>query len=149
MPDQLLHSPADVVRWLLIQTEQGVAPSSVGAWPVFVSIEPDRPDNCITVYDTEGILEGRIQTTGEVVEQLGVMLRVRSQNYPLGYSKCLNLQRELDQQIYRRQVTVQNSTYVVHSLTRRGSILAIGKDRGNSDRFIFTLNYTLTIEVSG
>ncbi len=55
MSATLLHSPAEVIRWLLVAIGQGVDPAQGGDWQVAVALEESSPDNAITVYDTDSV----------------------------------------------------------------------------------------------
>ena len=59
MSGSLAHLPEDIVRYLLIDLSVGTLPSDVDDWPIYATQEPDKPDNVITVYGTEGNKHGR------------------------------------------------------------------------------------------
>lgn len=141
----LEHSPAHILAvWLWgtgIGTEPEVPPL---AWPIYYSIEPDVPDNVITVYDTSGRLDGRIQITGEMVEHPGLMFKVRSATHEAGYAKAHELKTLLDEGLYLDPVNVNGTEYEIHSLTRTGGILVLGRSP-YSNRKEFTLNAVVSL----
>jgi len=143
------HSPADLVRYLLIAKGAGTLPSKFKDWPIQVSQEPSQPDNVITIYDTEGFRFGRIQLTGEHPEHKGIQVRLRSFDHPRGWKKIQAVANLLDMEVYQETVSVPAASgtepvlYVVQSLTRQSAILPIGRDAENSDRHLFTVNYTV------
>jgi hypothetical protein len=134
------HSPADVLRYLLIQLGLGTAPSSGGAWPVYAADEPATPDNCITVYDTQGRDAGRIMNTGEREEYPGFQVRVRSLDHPTGALKANQIADALDTAVRLTNVTVETYTYLVYCVSRTGNVLAAGKESPTSKRKLFFIN---------
>ena len=140
----LAHSPADIVRYLLIASELGSLPTDGISWPAYVSSEPDAPDNCITLYDTQGRTDGRIHFTGEVVDHPGVQVRVRSVDHKTGYVKAKSIHSVLSTKVLRT-VTIASETYLVQTLTMQQAPLALGTERGISERHIFTINLIVTI----
>lgn len=142
MPGTLTHSPAAIVRQLLI--DLGLVTAS-GTWPVKVSAEPDTPDNVVTIYDTAGETQGRIQYSGEVTDFHGLQIRVRAIDHPTGWAKVNAITTACAETVKRTTVAVSGTSYTVHAMTRRSGILAIGKDVPSSKRNLFTVNYTVSI----
>ena len=140
MSGSLDHSPADIVRRLLISLGLGTAPSDGDSWPIAVAQEPDTPDNCITVYGTTGRGYGRHQTDGEVQGDYGIQLRVRSQTHSVGWARANALAECLDKTINLDAITIGESTYTVYSIGRSSpDVLELGKERG-TQRYLFTIN---------
>lgn len=144
MADILEHSPADIIRYLLVAHGIGELPSGTGVmddWSIFCDVEPDRPDNCITIYNTQGRKHARMQLSGRVVEHYGIQIRVRSRNPKLGYNMAQQIAAELDENVYQERVTIGTAIYCVHSFDRSGNIVAIPKDFSTpTKRLIHTLN---------
>lgn len=147
----LTHSPADIIRYLLIHAGGGVLPPSTNAWPIYAWQEPDLPDNVVTLYDTSGKMDGRIHD-GEHQQHEGVQIRVRAAVASDGNTKIRGLVEILDKQILNTIVVCNNvsgsgtSTYKVISVTRPGTIMSIGKDTPTTKRAIFTCNLLVTVE---
>lgn len=141
----LTHDPADIVRYLLIAIGHGTLPTASGSWPINVMNEPDTPDDCITVYNTTGKVQGRIQKTGEFVEKPGIQVRIRAANYSTGYTKGKQIETSLDTDVLQDTVTIGSSQYRVHALSRTANLVWLGKDVTSSKRQVFTLNYTVTL----
>jgi hypothetical protein len=151
----LEHAPAEVVRGLLIQL--GIASNGVeyAPWPVFVENEPDQPDNCITVEDMPGVLDGRLHPTGEVQEHNGILIRVRGarditgtdlkDGYQIARRRIDLICEALDQSVRSTQVTLDSATYIVYSANRISSVDSLGRTRANRERSIFTVEYQFTI----
>jgi hypothetical protein len=139
MSSSLSHSQADVVRWLLIAQSIGTDPASSAAWPIYVSNEPDTPDNLITIYDTAGIFDGRIQRSGEKVEYRGIMIQVRGTSHPVAWAKTDALRVALDEAVNKTIVDVGDNQYIVYSISRQSGPIALGREPSTS-RFLFSIN---------
>ena len=155
MPNTLEHSPARILAWLLIQLGLGTDPDDDGLWPVFYSREPDRPDNCITVYTTRGTDDGRTMIDGKIQNHEGFQVRVRGSTDEVAYRKIDAIQTTLAQaSTYQETVHVYGdgedtglqSSYSVHAITRIGDPLFIGSDTPTSKRVVYTLNATTVID---
>src|SRR5688572_13398595 len=89
---ELLHSPGEVVAYLLVELGLGATPTnppaSPATWPVYAEGEPDTPDNCITVYTTAGRSDGRSMIDGELFEHYGVQIRIRGRTQTDGWQKA-------------------------------------------------------------
>lgn len=142
MAGPLSHSPAAIVRKMLVDLGLGNAHTSL-TWPVFVSAEPDMPDNAITVYDTAGRDHGRVMQ-GERQGMRGVQVRVRATHPAIGYAKADAVAMALDG-VYQRAVSVDGAAYQVHAITRTGDISALGKEAPDSRRSLFTLNALINV----
>lgn len=139
MSGSLTHSPADVVRYLLIAQGLGTLPSAGAGWPVFASAEPDSPDSVITVYDTEGRLDAHEMVGGVGCEHHGVNIRVRDARQETAFAKARTIAVALDEDVYDGSVTISTSVYLVHAVTRTGGVLPVGREP-ETDRSVFTLN---------
>lgn len=151
MPGTLTHSPADVLRYLLITHGLGSLPTGVSNadWSVFVDNEPDRPDNCLTIYNTVSKLNGRTHTDGEVQEIHGIQVRIRSQVSNEGYTRARQIAVELDTNVYLDNVTIDTVRYCVKSFSRSSDIYAFGKDSPTpTKRSIHTFNGYLVVRQS-
>lgn len=143
--NQLTHSPADIVRWTLIDLTVGTDPSTGAAWPIFCDGEGDTPDNAITVYNTSGIVEGEVHYNGEVQEHYGIQFRVRATKPTVAWPKINELMLACDQQVNNNIITVDGTQYYVECITRKGTVLALGKESPTSKRFVYTLNATVSL----
>lgn len=145
MSGALSHAAADVLRTHLIALGLGTVPSQQGSWPINVPNELASPDNTITIRNTVGRSDGRIQT-GKMVEHEGVQIRVRSSWYNTGYAKIDALKMALDG-IYDAAVTIDGVGYVLHSVSRTSGILDLGTDPSSKCE-LFTLNAVVTLQKS-
>lgn len=155
MGNLIYHSPAQVVAKAIVDQSAGTLPASNGNWPVYVSQEPDTPDNLITVYDTQGIMHGFTQIDGLGQDHHGVMIRVRGATYSEGYIRGLLLKKIFDVPAFinRTLVTIADTTYAfsyaIANVRRTGDLLSLGADKPSSRRRLFSLNATVPIEYLG
>lgn len=150
----LEHAPGEVVRQLLIQLSVGSDGLDYTSWPVFVDQEPDNPDNCITIEEMIGGLDGKLGPSGEVVEHYGFHIMVRSARnqtgthpqpgYRVGRNKIDEVCSTLDEACCVT-VTIDSATYTVHAAHKMSSVNALGKSRANSARYSFSVDYQITI----
>lgn len=145
MSGSLTHSPAEVVRQLLVDLSLGTLPSAGGSWPICATQELDSPDNAMTVYDTSGRLDGRTMTDGEQQEHYGFQVRVRSATHEAGHAKANAIAVALDQSVLLEVVTVETSVYLVQAVSRTTNVLPIGKETGLSKRSLFTINAVVSL----
>jgi hypothetical protein len=128
----LLHSPADIIRSLLV-TNLGEV------WSVYVDSEPNTPDSVITIYDTSPRPDGRSMIDGEVWQHYGIQLRIRSLDHPTGYVKATLVHDTLAEQVKKASVTLTGSVYLVWSVSPKG-VIRMGKDKPSTKRSLFTVN---------
>lgn len=149
MPGRLFHSPADIVRRVLIARGLGADPNPdptvTVSWPIYVANEPSVPDNCITIYTTAGTNSGRTNPDGERQGHHGIQVRVRAKNDRVGINKANEIAIGMDA-VDQHFITLDTTNYVVHSLNRSSDVLPIGKDP-NSNRPLYTINALTVIRV--
>ena len=148
----LSHTPAYVLRQVMIDLGLGTLPSSSGAWPIYAHAEPPKPDSCMTLKDTTGEKFDRGAVTGKVVEHYGVQIRLRDADPNDGYVKIHDVMDALNEDITYEPVTVTDptgtgtSTYTVYAITCKGTVNPLGKDP-NSNRWLWTLNVTISLHL--
>jgi len=121
-------------------------PSDGDNWPLYISSMPDGDDvevNCGSIYDTVGILDGKL-SNGEVIQHPGIQLRIRSDNYEIGFAKIEAIALALDD-VSWDTVEVNAIAYLLQNISRTTSIVPLGSERGTKRRFIFTTNFLVTI----
>src|SRR5687768_5759044 len=84
---------ARIIRRLLITLNHG---TEAGAWPIYAANLPASPDSAIAVYDTAGLLQGRIMRTGEQIKKPGIQIRVRGIEYLPTFTKVQEIADALD-----------------------------------------------------
>lgn len=142
----LTHSPADVLRRLLIAIGQGVTPASGtnSNWPIFESQEPSSPDNVVTTYDVDGRDFGRTGLTGERFEHHGVQVRVRAATKPVCWRKMREICVALDEDVYQESVTIDGTNYFVHAVHRVSKPLYNGLEPG-TQRHVYTMSVIVNL----
>lgn len=135
----LNHSPADVMRFLLIALGLGTEPRFGTNWPVNVSNEPATPDNVITLYDTEAGAQDERVMSGEMACRYGFQVRVRAIDDPTGWQK-INSIRESLALLYEKNLTIGSEVYEAQASVKIGNIIPLGRDVGSSMRSLFVLN---------
>ena len=145
MSGLLVHSPAEIIRNLLVNLGAGTLPSAGGVWPISTDQRLDAPDNVMTINDTDGKRDGRVMPTGEVVEHPGIQIEVRSGTRGVGFTKTKAVATLLDEEVYNETVTINGTTYNITNVSRSGGVLSIGKETPTSKRVLFTVNATVTI----
>lgn len=152
----LYHAPGEVVRALLIQLGVGSDGITYLDWPIFIDEEPDKPDNCITIEEIQGKLDGVHQPTGETIEHYGFHISIRcvrtttgtaSQipGYRIARNKVDQVCVQLSQNVAQLILTLDNIQYLISGCLQLSSADPLGKARNNSGRYRFTVDYQITI----
>jgi hypothetical protein len=136
------HTPAEVVCQLVVDLglagDGGAAP--VPVWPAFSTGLPDKPDDAVGVTDTAGSDDGRTMTDGEVMGLAGVQVMVRSARPRAGWAKLSEVYDALSQTVRRATVTIGAASYMVHSVSKFGDPLPLGRESPTSARRLFSFN---------
>lgn len=140
----LLHSPADIVGALLVALGYGASPPAT-PWPIYVTSEPDQPDECMTVVDREGRDHGREMVLGERQEHRGVQVMVRSKSSRAGYEKAAAVAIAFDEVVRSNQVVLDGTPYIVRSIMRTTQVLPLGRDGAASGRERFSINALVSV----
>ena len=158
MPNTLNDSPAVIVARLLQDLGLAAVPAYAVAqdgsvtysgqpWPSFSTSEPDFPDECVTVYDQQGIDSGRFQYSGKLQSFYGIQVRVRSLTHDSGWSKADAIRKAMAESVYERTVTLGSNVYVVGNFNNLKQVLSLGKDAPDTKRSLFTVNATALINM--
>jgi hypothetical protein len=148
--NQLVHSAAQLLRFLLIEDDWGNVPGTKDIeWACFLRNLPDDPKfvhaNALAVYDTQGVQLARMMM-GDSVDRFGVALKIRSKTYSEGWALAQQIMGWADH-IKKIPMTVGDCHYVVHNLSRTSSIIPIGPNPGDTTRREnFTVNFLMTVE---
>lgn len=146
MSTRFPHSPADVVRRLLVDLGEGSSPDAtpLGAWPVYEDKEPSEPDEVITVYDTAPRLDGRSMIDGEQFQHWGITVRVRGRTKTSAYRKAESIRVSLNERVKTNVVTIEASKYVVAAVCGV-QLVRVGDDSPQTRRHLYNLNMTAAI----
>jgi len=116
-----------------------VADSSLGlifATNLFIGLEPATPDETVTLFDTMGLPEQLTLTPGEIYEYPSIQIRVRSNDYTVGWALTNDIKTSLHG---RAQETWNGTLYSV--IFAMGSVAFLDWD--DSDRARFIINFNL------
>lgn len=133
-----LHSPADIVRRILIAEGAGTDPDENDEWPVFCAKEPNTPDKTITIYNMVGFSDGRFMVDGELFYHPGIQLRIRSEHSPQGAAKA-HAVRNLMSRLNKEEVTVSGTPYLLYCLGKITEVRELGDESPTSKRQVFTI----------
>lgn len=151
MSGNLDHSPARIVKQLLLDLTLGTEVTADDEWPVFLEMMPDAEDtdtvpaNVITVYTTAATMLDRHMVDGEYAEYHGIQFIIRSTNRSVGYAKAKAILESMDKSILRTNATIGASTYKVWCMNRSSDVIHLGAE-SETRRRRFSLNYTMTVE---
>ena len=147
-----MRTPTDVLRYYLVLLGLVTSPDDSLAWPCYVSSMPDTPDDCVCLYDTAGVLQGRDMPTGTVAESYGVQIKLRAVDYPTGYNKLLTTCQGLDnvvtagfnQNLLVAQPWIDSGiVYGFINASRKSGVMAMGGEvTGSRLRGLWSANYT-------
>lgn len=81
------------IRDLLVTASVGIVPVNGGSdtWPIYIGSEPDKPNDCITLYD----IPGTSPNPKWLLDYPRFLARVRSDNYEQGFTKAEELKSAL------------------------------------------------------
>ncbi len=144
MPGPLDHPPARVLQAILVDSGIITNPPD-NIWPAYVGFEPDLPDNCVTLFGTDGVDGGRENSGGERQEHHGIQIRIRSSTEEVGFVKARILAVYLDEEILRKNITVDSSNYLVHSIKRTTDVTLIGRDKPEGSRSVHVINLIMMV----
>lgn len=151
MTRKLGHSPAQIIRQLMIDLDQGSEPNTDQEWPIYGEEMPDTPSDAILVSDTEGRVFGRYQVTGETVEKYGIQFRIRSEGL-YGYLRAAEISSAVDVYVRRNEVHLDEEgdipagDYIVNAIHKVGPVIRIGKEPDGGGRWQWSLNCIVSIE---
>lgn len=151
MPGTLDHSPAKIVRQLLVDLSLGTDPAAGGSWPVYYSRSletqentisgPRVPDDAITVLDQTDQMGQTTMTDGVKESHHGLQVIVRSAKDGTGWTKANAIKDKLDalKLTDGKRVTIGGSTYVIDCFDRTSGPLSAKEP--NSNRRLISINY--------
>lgn len=129
------NSPASETAMVLTALPVTGGLGGLNPWAVYVGREPLEPPNVVTVYDTGG----PPATVLPSIRAPSIQLRVRSEDYVTGWTKCQELYRTLVSLTSLDRPGVRVVSWVPST-----DILAIGRD--DADRFLFAVNFNVRLK---
>lgn len=104
--------------------------AGASSWSVNVAVEPDSPDETVTVYDTGGSMS----EPDSGVYHPEIQVRARSHNYLSAHSKLVEA----------RSLLIDSTDFIANGVRYTGAwvaidISSIGRDESNRHRLVMTL----------
>ena len=135
MATTLRHSPAKIVRQLLL--DQALASAS-GDWQCFYGREPTAPDNCLSVFESQGVDAGFEMVAGQGLGHEGFQVRVRGKDQDTARTRADAIASEFNAMMQAQYVTVGGQQYAVWPIAA-DSPLHNGVEPG-TNRDVYTIN---------
>lgn len=98
---------------------------------IFISTMPDKPDNCVCLYDTGGFPHEQYD-----YEKPTLQIRGRNNSYVNGYNQMRDLKYLIGTGNFNNKV-INETRYIL--ITTTSDILYLGVDE--NDRYEFTINF--------
>lgn len=137
-----MSSAAQIIYQLLI--DLGLAGELDEDWPIYISFLPDLPHVALAVYDTAGTPDGRIMD-GPKIEHPGIQITIRNPDYREGFARARAIADALDNQVNVVVAVESDTSYILHNISRQGTIIPVGIDeRDGQRRHYFTINAIVT-----
>lgn len=147
------HSPAKILVAFFAKAGICSLPSENLAWPAYPNELPDTvaANNAVLFSDTAGMQDGRNMRSGQTIEHPGIQVMVRSLEQSAAWTQASIIATVMDA-IYRQTIVLDTASYLLQSVSRKGSIIPLGRERQQSEvaknRFLFTINATTSFEPS-
>ena len=142
--NQLLGSPAFILAQYIIDTLATMTtPIDDGIWPLYVNHLPDKVSNAGAIFDTTGLKDGRYMV-GFVPQKFGIQLMIRALDNQIGYAKIEDVAVDLDA-VTNVEISLDSGDYVIQNVSRASPIITLGLEEGTRRRFLFTVNFLMTI----
>jgi hypothetical protein len=139
------HSPAEILQQLMKVAQ---AAGNVGdpTFQIYATLEPDLNDDTVTIYDTDGMSDGRSMIDGELWNHWGLQFRVRSSRHATTWTKANAIRNWLSTGINMAVVLLGGSSYLVWCVTNIGQIIPLGKNVPQTKRSLCTINARTPIQ---
>lgn len=145
-----MASPAEILRIALVDlglvTLPGVEGQTLpyqqlpgdGTTLCFVSAMPNEPDQVVALYDMHGLIFGREMKEGKYQQHNGVLVKIRSLDYGLGYALANNIALALGT-LHAKAITVDEEDVVIDNVYKTTTVVPLGEEVGTR-RQLWTIN---------
>jgi len=147
MSDYFTDSPSLVVQNFMVDNSIFTLPSAAGDWPLYISSLPDGDnieDNAGAVSEASPMLDGRLFTSGAMVQHYGISFVVRSIDYETGWQKCLSILTLLVATA-QSDISLGANDYLIEAFSVMSGIVYLGVETGTKRRYLFELTFTVTM----
>ncbi len=127
-----MNAPSQDIATLLETSDIGLTLAS----DLFISREPDSPDNCVTLYDTPGSSPVVFMNKNEKYFYPSIQVRIRNNDYRQGYA----LGKQIVTKLHGEGQTEINDTYY-SLIAAQSEPFLLKYDKNN--RAIFIINFNL------
>lgn len=141
---EVASTPASIVAAYLNSQNIMTVPTANLPWPLYIGFLPDILKSAGAIYDTNGMLDGRIQKTGKVVEHQGVMIKICTSKYEDGWTK-INAIAELLNTVNNVTIILNEIQYKIEGLRQMTPATYIGINEKR--KFNFTVDYLVDISI--
>lgn len=132
MPWTLPDSPSMILQYALVAAGHGILPdNSKTSWQISRQKELDKPDDVITIYNTQPEIFDRL-ATGEVEEYSGVQLRVRAFLDEDAWTKIDAICNAFLNTLQNLVVAVGANYYQFHTFVRQEGPTSVGDIEGRT-----------------
>jgi hypothetical protein len=120
-------------------------PSTITGWQAFKGKDPTGINRTLTIYDTAGLLGGRVMANGKRNVKPGFQLKIKgaANEYDLAIKKLIAIRNALDA-INKATITVEGTSYLLWAVHWISDIMFIGYEEKN-ERPAFTTNGIITL----
>lgn len=141
-----MFPPSKIILQLLINEELLVAADSTETdWKGFIGYLPNDPDSAACIYDTEGVMDGRLMKTGFRIIHPGFQVVVRGKGFAATYARAQQIALAFDA-VSNTPVVVEENLYFINNITRTSPVLHLGREtEGSRNRHVFSVNAILTM----
>lgn len=125
----MTHSPAEIIRQLLLELGYVTLPESSEDWPCYVSSMPQGegvPNDVVCVTDTAGVQRTRT-LNGRNHVAYGIQVRSRSLDYSSAYQRVSQIAEEFES-VHRKFIMVGDTVYWIDAIYQSGPAISMGQD---------------------
>jgi len=135
-----VKAASEVIKDILVAAGQATFADTTADWPLFISTEPEDPDQVITLYDGDPLRGSSLKHDEAAWQQIQVQIRLRNRDYQAGYTKMADLLKTIAQKgLFREDADESGENDIRwHSFRVVNGPLHIGKD--DNKRHLFTAN---------
>lgn len=147
MPGELAHSPAEILRFALMEAGLVNAPDDV-PWPAYTDAKADMagPDNIVVINNTgTGMGFGYTQFDGMRMEYEGIQVRTRSSVPEYGYRILRHIAIWLDENTNQLLVSTEDGEYLIEEVTRSTDVAYVGPASKEDLRPIHSFSATIDV----
>lgn len=145
-------SGAQIAWQLLVDSNMILAETDANSslWIGKINLEPDTPDEVVTIFDLNGDLKGRAMTSGEYAYYPKIQVRIRSVDYPTGYQQGKALEDFFIKRAMGKNVVFgeEYNNIRLFSTNLETPLIPIGTQQDKNKRQVFVFTCCLVVAVN-